>query len=202
MTTVGADLSDRPLQHGLIGQLVADGTFAIPPLSPQALEQAIVRPAERYGATFEEGVVTAITAETSAQPAGLPLLQFALAEMYERRIDNRITASTLHQLGGLGGAIGRRAEQDPTLKNVAISPNGVVVASSSDGSLGVYDSNTLAETSPLVGARGFQSVLRFSDDGNMLLAGGDDGSLSLYDVRTRVRLGVRLRCGAPIQALS
>ena len=110
VTTIRADLYDRPLQHGLIGQSVAEGTFAVPPLSPQALEQAIVRPAERYGTTFEEGVVTAIVAETTAQPAGLPLLQFAVAEMYERRIDNHITAATLQQLGGLGGAIGRRAE--------------------------------------------------------------------------------------------
>ncbi|MBK5331669.1 MAG: protein kinase [Ilumatobacteraceae bacterium] len=110
VATVRADLYDRPLQHGLIGQLVADGTFAVPPLSPQSLEQAIVRPAERYGATFEEGVVTAIVAETNAQPAGLPLLQFAVAEMYERRVDNHITATTFQQLGGLGGAIGRRAE--------------------------------------------------------------------------------------------
>lgn len=110
VTTVRADLYDRPLQHASIGQMVADGTFALPPLSPQALEEVVARPAERNGVFFDDGVVTAIVAEASAHPAGLPLLQFAMAELYERRIDNCVTSRSLEELGGLGGAIGRRAE--------------------------------------------------------------------------------------------
>ncbi len=80
------------------------------PLSPQALEEVVARPAEQHGVDFEEGVVTAIVAEANAHPAGLPLLQFAMAELYERRVDNVITSQSLKELGGLGGAIGRRAE--------------------------------------------------------------------------------------------
>ena len=110
VTTVRADFYDRPLRHPLIGQMVADGTFALPPLSPQALEEVVVRPAERNGVGFDDGVVSAIVAEANAQPAGLPLLQFAMAELYERRVGNRVTAKALEALGGLGGAIGRRAE--------------------------------------------------------------------------------------------
>lgn len=110
VTTIRADLYDRPLQHALIGQMVADGTFALPPLTPQALEDVVVRPAEQHGVDFEDGVVTTIVAAASAQPAGLPMLQFAMAELYERRVDNHVTANALHELGGLGGAIGRRAE--------------------------------------------------------------------------------------------
>jgi WD40 repeat protein len=111
VTTIRADLYDRPLQHALIGQLVATGTFALPPLTAQALEEVVALPAERHGVYFEDGVVSAIVAEASAQPAGLPLLQFAMAELYEKRVDNRVTATSLRQLGGLGGSIGRRAEE-------------------------------------------------------------------------------------------
>ena len=110
VTTIRADLYDRPLQHALIGRLVADGTFALPPLSPAELEEAIVRPAEHSGVEFDDGVVSALVAEASAQPAGLPLLQFAMAELYEQRLDNRVTEATLQRLGGLGGVIGQRAE--------------------------------------------------------------------------------------------
>ena len=92
------------------GRSSREGTFALPPLSPEALEEAVVRPARRNGVEFDEGVATAIVAEASAQPAGLPLLQFALADLYERRVDNRITSDALHELGGIGGAVGRRAE--------------------------------------------------------------------------------------------
>ena len=111
ITTIRADLYDRPLQHSVIGQLVASCTFALPPLSPQALEEVVVLPAERHGVYFDDGVVSAIVAEANAQPAGLPLLQFAMAELYEQRVDNRVTATNLEQLGGLGGSIGRRAEE-------------------------------------------------------------------------------------------
>ncbi|MEP7112166.1 MAG: BTAD domain-containing putative transcriptional regulator [Ilumatobacteraceae bacterium] len=110
VATVRADLYDRPLQHASIGQMVADGTFALPPLSPQALEEVVARPAERNGVGFDDGVVAAIVAEASAHPAGLPLLQFAMAELYERRVDNCVTSRSLNEMGGLGGAIGRRAE--------------------------------------------------------------------------------------------
>ncbi len=111
VTTIRADLYDRPLQHSVIGQLVATGTFALPPLSAQALEEVVALPAERHGVFFDDGVVSAIVAEANAQPSGLPLLQFAMAELYERRVDNRVTAESLQQLGGLGGSIGRRAEE-------------------------------------------------------------------------------------------
>ena len=111
VVTLRADFYDRPLQDQLVGQLVADGTFALPPLGAEALEEAVVRPARRNGVEFDEGVATAIVAEASAHPAGLPLLQFALAELYERRVDGRIRAETLRELGGIGGAVGRRAEE-------------------------------------------------------------------------------------------
>ena len=111
VVTLRADLYDRPLQDQLVGQLVADGTFALPPLGAEALEEAVVRPARRNGVEFDEGVATAIVAEASAHPAGLPLLQFALAELYERRADGRIQAETFRELGGIGGAVGRRAEE-------------------------------------------------------------------------------------------
>ncbi|MEY2401435.1 MAG: hypothetical protein QOJ08_1546, partial [Ilumatobacteraceae bacterium] len=111
VTTVRADLYDRPLQDALIGNLIAAGSFPLPPMSPQALEEVVARPAELHGVDFEEGVVTALVAEAIVHVAGLPLLQFAMAELYERRVDNCISRQSVNQLGGLGGAIGRRAEQ-------------------------------------------------------------------------------------------
>jgi DNA-binding SARP family transcriptional activator/WD40 repeat protein len=111
VVTVRADLYDRPLRHQLIGPLMADGTFPLPPLGTEAIEEAVVQPARRNGVEFDEGVATTIVAEAAAHPAGLPLLQFALVELYERRVHSRITARSLHELGGIGGAVGRRAEE-------------------------------------------------------------------------------------------
>ena len=72
--------------------------FALPPLTPQALEDAVVRPAERHGVDFEDGVVTAIVAEANAQPAGLPLLQFAHGRTVRAPRRQLITATELRRV--------------------------------------------------------------------------------------------------------
>ena len=55
------------------------------PLTPDELEQAIVGPAERVGLQFEAGLVSAILRDVSDQPGALPLLQYALTELFEQR---------------------------------------------------------------------------------------------------------------------
>ena len=110
VVTVRADFYDRPLQHPVLGQLVSEGTVALPPMSPSELEDAVVLPAAPAGVSFDDGVVAAIVAEAVVWPGALPMLQFTLAELYERRVDGRITAACLDALGGIPGAVGQRAE--------------------------------------------------------------------------------------------
>ena len=110
VVTARADFYDKPLQHAAIGALVSEHAFALPPMAPAELEDAVVLPAARAGVTFDEGVVTALVADAAAHPGTLPILQFTLAELYERRVDGRIGAAALHALGGIAGAVGHRAE--------------------------------------------------------------------------------------------
>ena len=110
VVAVRADFYGRPLQHAAVGAIVSEHSFPLPPMSPAELEDAIVLPATRAGVVFDEGVVAALVADAAAHPATLPMLQFTLAELYERRIDGRIDAASLAVLGGIAGAVGRRAE--------------------------------------------------------------------------------------------
>jgi DNA-binding SARP family transcriptional activator/WD40 repeat protein/tRNA A-37 threonylcarbamoyl transferase component Bud32 len=110
VTTVRADLLDRPLEHPTIGPLVGAGSYVLAPLSPAELEAAIVQPAARAGVTFDPGVVADLIAEASARTGSLPLLQFALTELYDVRVDGVIARPALVAIGGMAGAVGRRAE--------------------------------------------------------------------------------------------
>ena len=56
------------------------------------------------------------------------------------------------------------------------------------GTIELLDSN-LAVIASLPGARGFVSDLRFSADGALLAARGNDDTVSLYNVATRERIG-------------
>jgi DNA-binding SARP family transcriptional activator/tRNA A-37 threonylcarbamoyl transferase component Bud32/WD40 repeat protein len=111
VTTVRADLLDRPLEHPTIGPLVGAGSYVLAPLSPAEMEEAIVQPAARVGVTFDDGVVADLAAEAVSHPGSLPLLQFTLTELYDQRRDAVIGRHALEGIGGLAGAIGRRAEE-------------------------------------------------------------------------------------------
>ncbi|MCA9968206.1 MAG: hypothetical protein KC423_28365, partial [Anaerolineales bacterium] len=63
------------------------------------------------GCHFEPGLVSTIVADIQDQPGSLPLLQYALTELFERRNGNRLTKATYAEIGGVLGALGRRAEE-------------------------------------------------------------------------------------------
>ena len=111
VATVRADLLDRPLEHPTVGVLVGAGSYVLPPLSPAEVEEAIVQPAARVGVTFDDGVVADLIAEAVNYPGSLPLLQFTLTELYDLRRDALISRQALEGIGGMAGAIGRRAEK-------------------------------------------------------------------------------------------
>ena len=108
--TLRADFYDRPLRHERFGRHLAAGTQAVPPMTPGELERAILEPAERAGLRPESGLAARIVAEASEQPGALPLLQYALSELWERREGARLSLSAYDASGGIAGAVSRRAE--------------------------------------------------------------------------------------------
>jgi WD40 repeat protein len=111
IVTLRADFYDRPLLYSGFAQLMRECTEVVLPLSPGELQKAIVRPAERAGLTLEPGLVTEIVADVVAQAGALPLLQYALTELYERREDRQLTLAAYRASGGVLGALARRAEE-------------------------------------------------------------------------------------------
>ena len=109
VATLRADFYDRPLGHPRFAELLASRTEAVPPLSPDELEQAIRQPAERVGVRSEPGLVAEMIAEVAHQPGALPLLQYALTELFERRDDDVLTLETHREIGGVAGALTARA---------------------------------------------------------------------------------------------
>ena len=110
VVTLRADFYDRPLRHRGVGELLRRGTEVITPLSPHEVERAVTGPAERVGATFEAGLVAQVVADVAERPGALPLLQYALTELYDRRRGSIIELSAYRDIGGLGAALARRAE--------------------------------------------------------------------------------------------
>ncbi len=105
-----ADFYDRPLMIPTLSDLVRQRTKVIAPLTPEELEQAICAPAQRAGVHVEPGLVAAIVAEVSERAGSLPLMQYSLTELFDRRQDRTMTLATYRQIGGIRGTLTRRAD--------------------------------------------------------------------------------------------
>jgi WD40 repeat protein/transcriptional regulator with XRE-family HTH domain len=111
IVTLRADFIDKPLRYVDFGELMQRRSELVLPLTLDEMERAIVGPAERVGLHLESGLVESITSDVSDQPGALPLMQYALTELFERRVDHTLTKAAYHNLGGVKGALGRRAEE-------------------------------------------------------------------------------------------
>jgi len=110
VVAIRADFYDRPLLQPIISDLVRDRSEVVVQLSPAELERAIIEPAQRVGVSFDPGLVTAIIGEVKEQPGALPLLQYALSELFELREGLSISSLAYKELGGVRGALARRAD--------------------------------------------------------------------------------------------
>ncbi len=91
--------------------LFEQAVVRVPPLSAKELREAIEAPARMVGLKFEEGVVEALVGEVLGEEAALPLLQFTLLKLWERRERNRVTWEAYRKLGGGRQALARAADE-------------------------------------------------------------------------------------------
>ncbi|HXV73084.1 MAG TPA: BTAD domain-containing putative transcriptional regulator [Acidimicrobiia bacterium] len=110
VATMRADFSDRPLGHARFGDLFAKSSYLLAPMRMEQVEDVIRGPAGRVGVQIEPGLISEIVRDIADAPAFLPLLQYILAELFERRTEDRLTVQAYRSLGGVEGVLERRAE--------------------------------------------------------------------------------------------
>ncbi len=108
--TLRADFTDKPLRYMDFGELLNRRFEFVLPLTADEVERAVAGPAQRVGLKLEKGLVSTIIREAGNQPGTLPLLQYALSELFEKREGRTLTNKAYHEIGGVLGALGRSAE--------------------------------------------------------------------------------------------
>ena len=111
VATMRADFYDLPLGHPAVAELTSRGTCSVTPLLPGEIERAINAPAEAVGVSVEPALLAALVADVSEGPSSLPLLQYALTELFEHREGGQLTLAAYEAIGGVAGALATRAEQ-------------------------------------------------------------------------------------------
>ncbi len=109
VVTLRADFYDGPLRHRSFGELLREGTEVITPMSAEEIEVAITKPVEPLGVTFAPAVVAQIGRDVVGRPGALPLMQYALTELFDQRTGPQIGTETYRRIGGVSGALASRA---------------------------------------------------------------------------------------------
>jgi formylglycine-generating enzyme required for sulfatase activity len=114
IATVRADFLSRLVALPRLGQELSRVLYFVRPLPPERIRDVIIGPAAATNVSFESGDMIGELVDATAQAGsgGLPLLSFALAELWEARDRERglITRAVLDTMGGVAGALARHGD--------------------------------------------------------------------------------------------
>ena len=79
-------------------------------LGPQQVRASIVEPVRKVGLELEAGLADRMLAEVGLEPGTLPLLEDVLDVLWQRRRGRTLTQASYDEIGGVFGALQRRAE--------------------------------------------------------------------------------------------
>jgi hypothetical protein len=108
--TLRADFLRPLLEHADIGPRLQDRLLPLSPMGVATLERAVSEPARVRGVNYDEGLARQIAIDAAGGGGGLPLMEFALTELWARQRRRQLTFADYHSLGGVAGALDRYAE--------------------------------------------------------------------------------------------
>jgi energy-coupling factor transporter ATP-binding protein EcfA2 len=94
---------------GLADQVQAH-LLSVRPMTAAELTQAITEPARQVGVSLESGLAETLLRDVDQSPGSLPLLQYALTELWQQQQDHQLRLATYAQLGGVTGTLQQRAD--------------------------------------------------------------------------------------------
>jgi len=101
----GHALSYRPFSDALQGAVHNLG-----PMSREELQSAIEQPAAQMQVQLEEGLTTRLINQSWGNPGHLPLLEFALTQLWSKQTDGWLTHLAYNEIGGVESAVANHAE--------------------------------------------------------------------------------------------
>ena len=101
----GYALSYRPFSDALQGKIQNLG-----PMNNAELQSAIEKPAAQMQVRLETGLTNQLINQVGKQPGSLPLLEFALTQLWSKQRDGILTYQAYSEIGGMETALARHAE--------------------------------------------------------------------------------------------
>ena len=98
-------------QDDLLRILNGRGHIALGPIDAGSIRDLILKPAQCAGLSLSEQFVRRLVREAGNDPGSLPLLAFALRQLFDKRDGENLTEQAYDDIGGLVGAIGQQVDE-------------------------------------------------------------------------------------------
>ncbi len=108
--TMRSDFYSKVAAYNPLAEAITHQQMLVSPMTEKELREAILLPAEAVGLELEKGLIEDLLNDTINAPGVLPLLQYALLELFERRDGNLLTSAAYEEIGGVQGALAHRAD--------------------------------------------------------------------------------------------
>jgi energy-coupling factor transporter ATP-binding protein EcfA2 len=108
--TLRADFLGYVLKYRPLADALEKADVKLGPMNQQELEEAIEKPAHKCGVQFEPGLKKLILCAVSKEPGNLPLLEFALTQLWEKKKYGKLTHEAYTEIGGVEKALARHAD--------------------------------------------------------------------------------------------
>ena len=110
VATMRADFLSNALSYRPFADVLQRGDIKLGAMNKAELIQVIEQPAQKLGIGFEDGLINRILQDVKNEPGNLPLLEFALTELWKRRAGNLLTHQAYEDIGEVKGSLARHAD--------------------------------------------------------------------------------------------
>jgi len=110
LLTMRADFLGNALSYRPFADVLQSADLKLGPMNREELTDVIAKPVEKLGVAFEAELVERIIRDVEAETGSLPLLEFALTELWQRRQGNQLTHVAYTAIGEVQGSLARYAD--------------------------------------------------------------------------------------------
>ena len=108
--TLRVDFLGQVLSHREFADRLYQADIKLGPMNRDEMTRAIESPATQQGVSFEEGLIERILNDVGTEPGALPLLQFALTQLWGDQHEGFLTHHAYESINGVTGALARYAD--------------------------------------------------------------------------------------------
>ena len=109
--TLRADFLGQALSYRPFADALQYADLKLAPMTERELQTSVEQPAELLGVRIEQGLTERILSAVSAEPGDLPLLEFALTQLWEKQQDAQLTHAAYERIGGVEAALACYAQE-------------------------------------------------------------------------------------------